>query len=137
MYTCINQTCLAGSYCIAKTTVPIPCPKGSFCPLLTKSGKQYQCPVGTFSNVTGLQNETQCTPCTAGYFCNSTGLTTPSGQCQAGFFCGGGSKSMIPTGNSSGYVIQSQGETCVQITNSTLNDICPPGKSNGKTCLIL
>jgi len=112
------------------------CPKGSYCPLLTESAEQYLCPKGTFSDVTGLHNATQCTPCTAGYYCGSVGLTAPTGQCKAGFFCGGGSKSMVPTavGNSSGYQIQSRGETCVQIkTNiSTLNDLCPPGIINIK-----
>ena len=127
----IIKSCLAGSYCISNTTIPTPCPAGSYCPILTERATQYQCPRGTFSNVTGLHNVTQCTPCTAGYYCNSMGLTAPVGQCEAGYFCGGGSTTIIPTvkGNISGYSISNRGETCVKITNSTLNNICPPGKN--------
>lgn len=39
------------------------------------------CPVGTYSNVTGLSAESDCTPCDSGYFCGESGLTGPEGEC--------------------------------------------------------
>lgn len=42
------------------------------------------CPVGTFSNQAGLKSSSECTNCTGGYYCGSTGLTVESGLCHAG-----------------------------------------------------
>jgi len=53
--------------------IPELCPSGSYCPEGTAAHNQYLCPGGTFSNATGLWNETQCTPCTPGYFCLGEG----------------------------------------------------------------
>ena len=46
-----------------------------------------KCPSGTFSNSTGLSNETECTICTAGYFCTTSGITEVQGPCTAGYYC--------------------------------------------------
>ena len=53
--------------------IPETCPAGSYCPLGTSNDNEYLCPAGTFSNTTGLWNETQCTPCTPGYYCQGQG----------------------------------------------------------------
>lgn len=105
---------------------PQNCPAGSYCPEGTKFGTQYICPSGTFSDSTNLSNRTQCTPCTPGKYCGTSGLTEPTANCQGGFFCGGGSSVATPF-QSGSYNITYVGETCVALRNNTINDICPPG----------
>ncbi|KAK3531185.1 hypothetical protein QTP70_015143 [Hemibagrus guttatus] len=60
------------------------CPAGYYCPEGTRHPHQYPCPVGTWSSVVGAQNLSFCSPCPAGFFCNKTGLTQPTGVCAAG-----------------------------------------------------
>ena len=48
------------------------------------TSNQPTCPPGTYSNQTGLQADTECTPCTPGYYCETPGLTEPTGPCDAG-----------------------------------------------------
>lgn len=82
--------CAAGHYCTlgAETATPVDgitgdiCPEGKYCPVGTIVG--VDCPKGTFSNLTGLMNETQCEACTPGHHCSQTGLTDVSGTCWAG-----------------------------------------------------
>lgn len=60
----------------------------------------------------------------AGSFCDDTGLNGPAGPCDAGFYCGGGATTATPdSGSANGY----QGDTCVDRSNGTINDVCPPG----------
>lgn len=54
-------------------SVPSACPPGSYCPQGTKEAMEYLCPEGTYSNKTGLNNYTQCTPCDPGYYCSGQG----------------------------------------------------------------
>lgn len=53
-----------------------------------------RCPVGTFSNSTGLTGAQQCTPCLPGSYCGSSGLSQPSGSCRGGYYCLTGAVSM-------------------------------------------
>ena len=86
-------SCLAGYYCQQGATSPTPlqgvnaniCPQGSFCPV--KSSQPNPCPVGTFSNVTGVQSIEECSYCTGGYACTTTGLTAPDMECIEGYHC--------------------------------------------------
>lgn len=66
------------------------CPMGHYCPRGTSFATQFPCPNGTFSNSTNLYHESQCSPCLHGMFCNSMGLTQPSGYCSPGYFCSSG-----------------------------------------------
>lgn len=52
--------------------------------------------VGTFYNLTGLQNVSGCLPCTAGYYCDGTGNIVPTKKCREGFWCRGGSPEEMP-----------------------------------------
>lgn len=60
--------CDAGYYCPGGDTVANPtdtiCPRGRYCP--QGSATPTPCPEGTFSNATGLTQESECTSCTAG-----------------------------------------------------------------------
>ena len=110
------------------TTTPIICPAGSYCPAGTRYANEFLCPNGTYSDVTGLSDVSNCTACTPGFYCGSKGLTAPTAECSEGYFCGGGSSVITPhdSGKSS-YHVSYVGETCVKTLNTTLNDICPPG----------
>jgi hypothetical protein len=55
--------CFSGSYCPMGTTTPV------------------ACPAGTFGATTGLRNVTECTPCTAGFYCQTPGLLNNEGIC--------------------------------------------------------
>ena len=60
------------------------CPEGFYCPEGT--GHVWQsCPLGTFSNQTGLSNETQCTQCTFGFYCDQLNATSESGKWSSDF----------------------------------------------------
>jgi hypothetical protein len=124
----LRQTCPTGSYCERNTTTPAVCPQGSYCPARTRFSTEFLCPNGTYSDSFSLRNESQCTPCTSGYYCATKGLTAPTGKCREGYFCGGGSSVATPhESGESGLQISYVGETCVESLNTTLNDICPPG----------
>ena len=45
----------------------------------------------------GQQNTSGCEPCTPGQYCGSTGMSSPSGDCDAGWYCTGGSSLATPT----------------------------------------
>ena len=74
-----KRPCSAGYYCIfgADSTTPSLgsqaniCPTGSYCPQQTSN--PVPCPIGTFNDQTGRHSESQCTNCTGGSYCNTTG----------------------------------------------------------------
>lgn len=74
------------------------CPAGHFCPEALNSLAAGRCPLGTFSNLTGLHNVSQCTTCPPGMWCGDIGLERVSGLCAEGYFCTKSSAS--PTGSS-------------------------------------
>jgi hypothetical protein len=74
-----SNRCPAGMYCPAFTArVPelkdFACSKGKYCPQGTPT--EQSCPPGYYNNVTGASSFSDCTICTAGYFC--TGLSLSS-----------------------------------------------------------
>ena len=87
--------CDAGYYCVEGSDTPTPeanfegtagpCPMGHYCEQQTSV--PAPCPAGTFSNTTHLQAENECTQCTYGHYCGTDGLTEPTGECWAGFYC--------------------------------------------------
>ena len=79
--------CQKGFYCPngSSLATQVECPMGMYCPV--GSPAPMLCPAGTFSNRTQLYEETQCTDCFAGYFCDRDGLIFPAGECLAGFYC--------------------------------------------------
>ncbi|KAL8434920.1 hypothetical protein ACSSS7_002807 [Eimeria intestinalis] len=113
--------CPAGLYCqtLAMTTAT-GCPESSYCP--QGSVAPQLCPVGTYSNDTNLESEDDCQPCPAGKYCGDRGLKAPSGDCQAGFYCGGGSGSSAPLEQSGPNQLCPEGF------------FCPAGSSSPKPC---
>ena len=125
------KPCPAGSWCPSNCTTATVCPEGSYCPWNTSAPTQHLCPSGTFNNDTGASSLDDCHVCTAGYYCNGPGLTTPTSVCNAGFYCAGGatvstqkrcpagaycpSGSSQPTPCPAGYSTNSTGNTSMTI----------------------
>ncbi|XP_077578967.1 uncharacterized protein LOC144200597 [Stigmatopora nigra] len=84
--------CQAGFYCIAdgnySTGLGGACPQGRYCPVGTSL--PLPCPPGTYSDGVYVTDITGCRSCPPGHFCAGEGLTAPSGNCEAGFYCPGG-----------------------------------------------
>lgn len=74
----VEHECPAGSYCPQNSTVPLPCPPG------------------TYNPITGLTDVSECLPCDNGYFCFGYGLTRPTGRCHGGFYCNRGNQDPAP-----------------------------------------
>lgn len=84
---CVN--CRPGYFCVTMRS-PELCSAGKYCVGSVGNNTdptkrdledmEKVCPVGTYSNRTGLSAENQCTPCDAGHYCGRTALTEPSGN---------------------------------------------------------
>lgn len=120
--TCLS--CPAGYYCGEATIVPEDCPHGHWCPVGTMYGTEYACPNGTFSNKTKLSEPSECTECTAGFYCETDGLFGPTGPCEAGFYCARGSATPTP-GDGAEYFYT--GEACSEQSEAEINGVCPVG----------
>ena len=55
-----------------------PCMTGYYCEEGTSD--PTACPPGTFGAAAGLRNVTECTACTAGYYCLTPGLLAEEGR---------------------------------------------------------
>ena len=61
------------------------CPAGFYCQ--TGTAEPRACPPGTFNPTPGIIAESDCLPCTGGFYCGEHNLTSPSGPCDPGFYC--------------------------------------------------
>ena len=57
---------------------------GYWCPDGTRTAFEFPCPRGTYSNRTGLEMESDCTPCPGGFYCDAEAQTDYSDICTAG-----------------------------------------------------
>ncbi|XP_029373644.1 multiple epidermal growth factor-like domains protein 6, partial [Echeneis naucrates] len=76
----------------------------------------------------GASSPEACLPCPAGTFCSQSGLSQPTGLCEAGYYCPAGSTSPNFTeyqGNSSGIHLCPSGHYCPSGTGHPLP--CPAG----------
>ena len=139
------KICPAGFYCDSfenctanvtdlqrGTITPLQCPSGYYCPEGTEYGEQFACPAGTFNNITGLHDVSQCMNCTAGDYCDVAGLTTPSGPCDPGYVCYQSAISPTPTDGTTGDVCP-LGGFCPQGSSTSI--LCPAGTYNSQTGL--
>ena len=86
------------------------CPDGYYCPEGT--GFDWQpCAPGTFNNETGLTSLEECRPCTGGYYCDAYALTTPTDECDEGYYCEYGVDRATPTGD--GNITTTLGGMCL------------------------
>lgn len=130
--TMVSGTCQAGYYCRLGADSATPsgaigdagiCPAGSYCPSGTVDPQP--CPIGYYSNTTGLTVDTECTLCDYGKYCDTTGLTEPTADCDEGFYCLlGATVPNNPTEDSTGGPCP-VGHYCPQGTSLPLG--CPAG----------
>ena len=142
-----NQDCAecpSGYYCPSSATVePVICPAGTYCP--PGVHEPSNCPLGTYSNSTGLKQSSSCLACPPGEYCQNPGITEPTGPCRPGYFCQGGSTTDAPTDGvygdvcpAGGYCVEgsTQPVPCAAGTFSNTSGAldasycsdCPPGK---------
>ncbi|KAG7455700.1 SCO-spondin-like isoform X1, partial [Solea senegalensis] len=131
--TAVTGPCQEGYYCSHGNTSPRPvlqaagiggpCPVGHYCPQATIH--PLPCPRGTFSNLTKLISQENCQPCLPGYYCNTMGLSAPSGECLEGFFCLGGADRPDPPLRDSHGGPCPKGYYCSE--GSVTPQLCPQG----------
>ncbi|KAM9299008.1 uncharacterized protein PAF06_016002 [Gastrophryne carolinensis] len=121
------RPCLPGSMVPNPTgnwnvTLGGPCPVGHFCPAGTSL--PVPCPPGTFSGLLFLTAESLCTPCPPGYYCSSPGQSAPTHRCLAGYYCTSGVSSSAP----SNEAFPGEGGACPG------GHYCPAGSSHPLAC---
>ena len=60
--------------------------------------------LGTYGAATHLRTAADCTKCPSGKYCEREGLSTWTGDCDAGYFCVSGAKFKAPTDGTTGYI---------------------------------
>ncbi|KAK3560704.1 hypothetical protein QTP86_014744, partial [Hemibagrus guttatus] len=140
------QLCPEGHYCLGGTMEDVlPCPPGTYNP---KAGQRQVeqcslCSAGENSAPAMLTSlavliafiglyiteSSGCSLCPPGQFCGSVGLIRPSGPCQEGFYCPGGTISSTGAGT--------EGGLCPQAHYCPLGSVmplpCPAGTYNNLT----
>ena len=99
------KSCPAGYVCLAKATTfnDTVCPSGSYC--LVNTSIPILCDEGTFNALTGQKEESNCVLCTAGKYCEGSGLSKPTADCYGGWFCKNGSTKPTPDGGKA-FILQ-------------------------------
>jgi hypothetical protein len=122
--TAAEGLCAAGYFCPegSLTAYHAKCPPGKWC--AAGAGAPSNCPSGTYSAAEALTNVTSCLDCPAGNFCSEPGLTAPSGNCEAGFYCLSKQTSRFPVNNAQGGACP-KGHFCLQGTPAPVP--CEPG----------
>ena len=86
--------CPAGFFCVTGQQTPSMCGLGHYCPAGTST--PMECPSGTIGEGVSLMDSSECTSCPSGSYCAVSGLSAPTGFCDPGFFCVGGSSTPTP-----------------------------------------
>ncbi|OMJ93310.1 hypothetical protein SteCoe_3776 [Stentor coeruleus] len=117
--------CPAGYECVAGSdNSGVICQEFHYCP--AGAGRGYICPGGSHGEGQDtLTDESECTTCPTGFYCVDGRI---SAQCEAGYFCTGGSSTPTPIGNNIGGSECSANHYCP--TGSTVEVSCPTGKFN-------
>lgn len=93
--------CSAGTECLTGTIYPPACPQGYYCAIgSANDGAKQACPKGTFGNRTGLTQQSECTYCLAGHYCETGALKSVTGPCDEGYFCLKGAEVATPPDDS-------------------------------------
>lgn len=119
------RTCPAGYYCNEAEVFPDECPSGYYCPPETSFATKFPCPNGTFNNKTTTTSIDECSPCIGGMYCETAGLSWPTGHCSDGYYCGRGSHSATPDDGEDESIYL--GETCSDQGDAQVNGVCPRG----------
>ncbi|XP_039526811.1 DBF4-type zinc finger-containing protein 2 homolog [Pimephales promelas] len=111
------------------------CPAGHYCPI--GSARPEACPPGSFLGQRGGVSETECHPCTPGFYCPDWGQSSAELRCPEGSFCPAGSVTghqpdrQCPSGHACPYgsvkpAICSPG-TYQPLPSQPSYQPCPPG----------
>ena len=115
------HACAPGKYCETSglRSATSTCPSGHWC----EEGSAFPsaCPVGTFAAAGGQTSSDACVACTAGHYCDSTGLSAPTAVCDEGYWCPGGAQVARPNAT-----ICPAGTACVAGSVSPV--ACAPGR---------
>jgi len=106
-----------------------PCPAGRYCP--TGVASPFLCERGTFRNSTGARNSGECFECAPGFYCETYGLTEPTGMCAEGWYCPSGHLSKVPTPDNFTCFA---GHYCPNGTSWPIE--CETGKSQSTNCFL-
>lgn len=128
--------CLGGYFCSSGAILATPvdlsygsrCPAGSFCP--QGSWAPQPCYAGRYSASRGLAADSTCTVCPPMMHCNGTGLTEPTGLCDAGYYCSGGASARAPVDGVTGALCAA-GFACP--TGSAAQTPCGVGEFSNTT----
>lgn len=127
--TAVTGSCSSAYFCTSGSDSPTPtgdigtagvCPAGHYCGAATVD--PTPCPMGTYSNTSGLSLVSECTTCDPGFYCGSTGLLQPTDVCDLGYYCLQGAT--VPNNPTT----DSTGGPC------TTGHYCPAGTSNPLGC---
>ena len=117
-----SNPCTAGYFCpegvSEQTPIEYICPQGHYCPPV--STVPIPCPLGTFSNRSGLTEVSECSLCSSGFYCDGITLTSISGECSGGYYCPGGVSTPTPKD-----FLCPVGHYCPLGSNFPIS--CPPG----------
>lgn len=97
----VCEPCPPRYYCVNKVRAD-PCPVGRYCPGGTGFDQQL-CPSGTYNPTEMLSNETECTQCDGGYYCDVPGRYNVAGPCSPGYYCQSGVNTAAPSNNNTGF----------------------------------
>lgn len=111
------------------------CTKGYYCPPGSSSSTGNPCPAGTYSDRIDLWDESQCTICPSGYYCEAASTSDDITICAQGYYCvaGTGSSTQYPCptgtyGATTGLKAESE------CTNCTAGGSCSSGSTSTVTC---
>ncbi|KAI8480901.1 hypothetical protein Bbelb_413740, partial [Branchiostoma belcheri] len=129
------DVCPAGYYCDPNNGVavvtPDPCPQGYYCPPGTPLSTSFPCPPGTYGATMNLTQESDCAQCTAGSYCETPGLSVPTAECYAGYYCTGGASSPTPLKDG---VDASNNVTFTGNDECPIGHFCPNGTAYPQDC---
>ncbi len=118
------KKCTQGKWCPTGSGLELDCPLGFYCngfdPYPSK------CPKGTFGATKNLQDASYCTQCPLGKTCSQNGLIAPDGDCDAGYYCKGGSWTPQPDDNDP--LQAATGGLCL------IGGYCPKGSGSTTSC---
>ena len=123
--------CPLGYLCSIGNPVPEKCQVGHYCPL---KAAQIACPIGTYNPLSTQFSLDNCTSCPAGFFCNSTGLSSYHNfPCPSGHFCVTKASSAFPCAGGTyrdaiGGIVQADCKICPG------GHFCSNGSSYFKVC---
>ena len=121
--------CPAGYFCPANSSAFLntPCPPGYYCPSGTQHDTQFPCPAGSYNPSNGSSDYQDCIPCPPTMFCETEGLSSPSGLCDEGYYCVFGSISSTPLPITNTSLLQNYSTTCPVLADALMGDVCPIG----------